>query len=60
MLWIWWLVAAFFGQSSGPGAILNSDVNGDGVVDVNDLLLVVAALEALGECTFCTFTTICG
>ena len=40
------LVAAFFGQSSGPGAILNSDVNGDGVVDVNDLLLVVAALEA--------------
>ena len=40
------LVAAFFGQSSTPGAILNSDVNGDGVVDVNDLLLVVAALEA--------------
>ena len=39
------LVAAFFGQSSTPGAVLNSDVNGDGVVDVNDLLLVVAALE---------------
>ena len=39
------LVAAFYGQSSSPGAALNSDVNGDGVVDVNDLLLVVAALE---------------
>ena len=39
------LVAAFFGQSSVPGAVLNSDINSDGVVDVNDLLLAVAALE---------------
>ena len=39
-------VAAFFGQSSVPGAGLNSDINNDGVVDVDDLLLVVAALES--------------
>lgn len=40
-------VAASFGQSSVPGALLNSDINSDGVVDVDDLLLVVAALESL-------------
>ena len=40
------LVAVFFGQSSVPGAVLDSDINSDGVVDVNDLLLVIAALES--------------
>ena len=42
-------VAAFFGQSSVPGAVLNSDINSDGAVDVNDILLIIAALENLAS-----------
>ena len=38
-------VASFYGQRRAPGTTLTSDVNGDGIVDVNDILLVIAALE---------------
>ena len=38
-------VAASFGRSAAPGAVLPQDVNRDGVVDVEDILLVIAALE---------------
>ena len=41
------LVAASFGTAPAPGVMPNTDVNGDGVINNKDMLLVLAALEAV-------------